>query len=69
MPFVAAMRAVGVSTIAADGTYNRRNERGMQTVLASFLMAALAVLFYATARLLLPVGWSLLAALIGALGT
>ena len=69
VPFVAAMRAVGVSTIAADGTYNRRAERGMQTVLASFLMAALAVLFYATARLLLPVGWSLVAALVGALGT
>lgn len=69
VPFVAVMRAVGVSTIAADGTYNRRAERGMQTVLASFLMAVLAVLFYATARLLLPVGWSLVAALVGALGT
>ena len=69
VPFVAAMRAVGVSTIARDGTYDRRGERRMQTVLASFLMAALAVLFYATARLLLPVGWSLVGALVGALGT
>jgi len=69
VPFVAAMRAVGMSTIAADGTYNRRGEVGMQAVLASFLMAALAVLFYATARLLLPVGWSLVGALVGAVGT
>lgn len=69
VPFVAAMRAVGISTIAADGTYNRRGEVGMQVVLASFLMAALAVVFYATARLLLPAGWSLVGALVGALGT
>jgi hypothetical protein len=69
VPFVAAIRAVGVSTIAGDGTYNRRGEVAMQAVLASFLMAALAVLFYATARLLLPVGWSLVGALVGALGT
>ena len=69
MPFVAAMRTVGMSTIARDSTYDRRGERRMQTVLASFLMAALAVLFYATARLLLPVGWSLVGALVGALGT
>jgi hypothetical protein len=69
VPFVAAMRAVGMSTIAADGTYDRSGEIGMQAVLASFLMATLAVLFYATARLLLPVGWSLVGALVGALGT
>lgn len=69
VPFVAATRAVGVSTIAGDGTYDPRSERRMQAVLASFLMAALAVLFYATARLLLPVGWSLIGALVGALGT
>jgi hypothetical protein len=69
VPFVAAMRAVGVSTIAPGGTYDRRGEVGMQAVLASFLMGALAVLFYATARLLLPVGWSLIGALVGALGT
>jgi hypothetical protein len=55
LPFVAAMRAAGLSTIDRDGTYNRRGERGMQAVLASFLMAVLAVIFYATARLLLPV--------------
>ena len=69
VPFVAATRAVGVSTIAGDGTYNPRGERRMQAVLASFLMGALAVLFYATARLLLPMGWSLIGALVGALGT
>lgn len=69
VPFVAGMRAVGVSTITRDDIYNRRGEVGMQAVLASFLMGALAVLFYATARLLLPVGWSLIGALTGVLGT
>ena len=69
LPFVALARAVGVSTIARDGGYNRRGEVRMQAVLASLLMAALAALFYATARLLLPAGWSLAAALAGALGT
>jgi hypothetical protein len=69
VPFVALARAVGVSAIGPDGGYDRRGERRMQVVLASLLMAGLSVLFYATARLVLPVGWSLLGALVGALGT
>jgi hypothetical protein len=69
VPFVAVLRAIGVSTIAADDTYNPRSERRMQAGLASLLMATLAVFFYATARLLLPVGWSLVGALVGALGS
>jgi hypothetical protein len=69
VPFVAAARAAGVSTLNPNGTYDRRAERELQAVLASLLMATLAVVFYATARLLLPTGWSAAIALVGALGT
>ena len=69
VPFVAVLRAAGVSTIHGDGTWDRLGEKKMQALLASLLMAGLAAMFFATARLLLPVGWSLAAALLGALGT
>ena len=69
VPFVALTRAAGVSAIGRNGTYDQRGERRIQTVLASLLMAALSALFFVTARLLLPVGWSLVAALVGAFGT
>ena len=69
LPFVAALRAVGVSTIRGDGTYDQRGEKKIQALLASLLMAGLAAVFFATARLILPVGWSLATALVGALGT
>jgi hypothetical protein len=69
VPFVAVTRAVGVSAMGPDGVYDQQGERRIQTVLASFLMATLAAFFFATARLVLPVGWSLVGALVGALGT
>src|SRR6266850_4268936 len=69
LPLVAALRAVGVSTIRGDGTYDQGGEKRIQALLASLLMAGLAAVFFATARLLLPAGWSLAAALVGALGT
>src|SRR2546425_981703 len=69
IPFVALTRAAGVSAIGRNGTYDQRGERRIQTVLASLLMAALSALFFVTARLLLPVGWSLAAALVGTFGT
>lgn len=69
VPFVAVMRIAGVSAIAPDGAYDQRGERRLQTVLASLLMAALSALFFATARLVLPLGWSVVAAFVGGLGT
>ena len=69
VPFVAVMRAAGVSAIGREGAYDKRGERRIQTVVASFLMAALSALFFATARLALPVPWSFVTALVGALGT
>jgi hypothetical protein len=69
VPFVALARVVGVSAMGPDGGYDQRGERRIQTVLASLLMATLAALFFTTARLLLPMGWSLVGALVAALGT
>jgi hypothetical protein len=69
IPFVAAFRAFGLSTMARDGSYDLKGEIRMERGLASFLMAVLAVLFYAIARLLLPMTWSVVSALVGALGT
>jgi hypothetical protein len=69
IPFVAALRAAGVSTIRADGTYDRTGDKKIQALLASLLMAGLAAMFFATARLVLSTGWSLVTAVVGALGT
>jgi hypothetical protein len=69
VPFVAAFKLAGISTVNADGTYNLRNEVRIQAALAAFLMAVLASLFFLTARLLLPTAWSIIIALGGALGT
>lgn len=69
VPFVAVMNAMGISTMNADRTYNQNGERLIQTLLAAFLMAALAGLFFFTSRLLLPIRFSVLIALAGALGT
>jgi hypothetical protein len=69
LPVVAVARSVGLSTIRADGTYDELGEKKIQALLGSLLMAGLAAVFFATARLVLPTGWSLAAALVGALGT
>lgn len=68
-PFVAIANLFGVSAVNADGTYNQRNETRIERALAAILMAALAVIFFFTARLRLPLGWSVIVALAGALGT
>jgi hypothetical protein len=69
IPFVAAMRARGHSTVQASGKYYERGELIMDKRLAAVLMATLAVLAYATARLLVPRGWSLGIAALVAFGT
>lgn len=69
VPFVAVMNLFGRSAANADGTYNLEGEGRIEMWLAALLMAALAVLFFCTARLMLPLSWSVWVALGGALGT
>jgi hypothetical protein len=69
VPFVAVLNLFGVSAVNPDGTYNPRGEVMIEAGLAALLMAMLASLFFYTARLLLPPGWSATIALGGALGT
>jgi hypothetical protein len=68
-PFVAALNLFGVSAAKPDGSYNPEGEVKIEAGLAALLMAVLAVIFFYTARLLLPVGWSVVLALGGTLGT
>ena len=68
-PFVALLNGFGLSAVGGDNAYDHQGEVRIETLLAAFLMAALSCLFFYTARLLLPGGWSVLVALGGALGT
>src|SRR5262249_50521754 len=69
VPYVAVMDLFGFSSINSDGTYNLGNEMELQGILAGLLMALAAVIFYFTARLILPVSWSAVIALSTAFGT
>jgi hypothetical protein len=69
LPYVALLNALGVSAANADGTYNDVGEETIETSLAAILMAILASLFFFTARLLLPLSWSVIIALAAALAT
>lgn len=69
IPFVLALRPLGISALDAEGRYDAAGEARAQRIVASALMAALTVLFFRTARLLLSTGSSLLVALSAALGT
>jgi hypothetical protein len=69
VPYVVLMRALGISTVNPDGSYNLKNEVRLQAGLAALLMATLAGIFFYTARLILPLGWSIVVALGGAWGT
>lgn len=68
-PFVALARLFRTSAVNPDGTYNPLGEAAIEARLAAFLMATLAVLFFLTARLLLPPAWSTVVAIWAALGT
>ena len=57
------LRPLGLIVANDDGKYNRRNEVLLQTILAALLMAALATTIYFTARLVLPVVWSVVVAM------
>jgi hypothetical protein len=69
VPFVALMRYRGVSAVAPDGSYNVRGEMALDAKLAELVMAGFAVLVYFTARILLPVRWSVLVTCICSFGT
>jgi hypothetical protein len=69
IPYVALMNAIGISPTTADGTFNYLGEKLIQTRLAALLMAGLTVTIFFTARLVLPLGWSVVIALSSALGT
>lgn len=69
VPFVGVMNLFGVSAANPDGTYNLEGEGRTEVKLAAILMACLASLFFFTARLMLPVGWSVAVTLGGVLGT
>jgi hypothetical protein len=69
LPFVWVLNRFGISAVNQDGSYNPRGEVMIEAGLAALLMALLAVIFFYTARLLLPTGWSAVIALGGVLGT
>ncbi|MGA3123147.1 MAG: hypothetical protein ABSF69_20440 [Polyangiaceae bacterium] len=69
VPFVAAMHFRGVSVVAPDGSYQPARELALDRNLAGLLMAVFATLAYASSRLLLPVGWSFVAACVSTFGT
>ena len=69
MPFVWVLNRFGVSAVNPDGTYNPRGEVTIEAGLAAVLMAMLAVIFFFTARLLLPTSWSALITFGAAFGT
>ena len=68
-PYVALLNLFGISAANADGTYNEQGEVKIEASLAAILMALLAAVFFFTARLLLPVSWSVVVSLGAALGT
>ncbi len=69
IPYVAVLKAFGISARNADGSYNPRGELQIETSLAALLMAGVALVFFLTARLLLPTRWSVVIAAAAAFGT
>ncbi|HEY0006147.1 MAG TPA: hypothetical protein VGB17_15310 [Pyrinomonadaceae bacterium] len=68
-PFVALMNLFGLSAVDSAGRYDPQGEMKIEKFLAALLMAALSAIFFLTARLVLPLGWSLVLALGAAFGT
>jgi hypothetical protein len=69
IPYIAVMRLAGGSVIRGDRSYDFGREIVLQVQMAALLMAAYAVIIYASARLLLPISWSLLVAFVCSFGT
>ncbi|HEY0407504.1 MAG TPA: hypothetical protein VGC89_17350 [Pyrinomonadaceae bacterium] len=69
VPYVALMKLFGLKATNPDGTYSRIGETEIEVSLAGILMAALAVIFFYTARLVLPLKWSAILAAGATFGT
>jgi hypothetical protein len=69
LPYAALLKALGVSAMNADGSYNSQGELFIQGSLAALLMAAATWLFFSMSRLALPLNWSIVVSLGSALGT
>jgi hypothetical protein len=69
VPYLAVDRLFGQAIVGPDGAYVMKAEEAAEARLAALLMAAFTVIVFATARLVLPVGWSFLLALAAAFGT
>ncbi len=68
LPAVAVFNAAGFR-VAPHRIYSASNELEMQAILATLLCALAVLVFYETASLLLPLGWSVAIALSAAFGT
>ena len=69
VPFLAFERLLARPIVKPNGTYALKAEEAAEAHLAGLLMAAFTVIVLLTARLVLPVGSSLLVALVAAFGT
>jgi hypothetical protein len=69
VPFVAVFNALGLSAVDEHGRPDSWGERKIQKFLAPLLMALFTVLVYEIARTKLPPRWSLVCAVVTALGT
>jgi hypothetical protein len=69
IPLVGAINAVGVSAATPDGRLNLAGEIRIERLIASVLMAALTCVFFAMARMMLPVTWSMVVALGASMGS
>jgi hypothetical protein len=69
VPYVALLRLFGIKATNPDGSYSPSGEAKIEVSLAGLLMAALAVIFFYTARLMLPPLWSAVLALGATFGT
>lgn len=69
VPYVAAAKLFGISLTKPDGSFDPQAELAIEVSLAALLMALLTSLFFLIGRTILPVVWSVVLALSGALGT
>ncbi len=69
VPYVALARVFGVSPRNPDGSFDVKGEMKIELSLAAILMASLSCLFFIISRMVLPLGWSVVIALSGSLGT
>jgi len=69
VPYVAFMRLLGFSPVDDQAVFNYWGEMSIEISLAALLMGVLSSVFFYTSRILLPLSWSVVIAIGGALGT